>query len=201
MQDTIFSYDKIEDYNLLKQIFIKANENFLKNELELIITNTSETSLCGALKSHMEKQIQHNRFDGYYIDIEYNRNNGKIKTIIDKECKVLSVKCDYILHSRGNHVKQDNLLALEMKKAYRRKKEKNADRNRLIALTKSTYNTDIWSYDGMTFPAHVCQYIIGIYYEVDYRKGEILLEFYRQGKLEEAKVIKLPIAMRNRWEI
>ena len=198
MKKTSFSYDKIEDYKLLKEIFIQANENFLKNELELIITNVSETSLCGALKAHMEKQIQDDKFDGYHIDIEYNRNNGNIKTIIDDGCKVLSVKCDYILHSRGHHVEQDNLLALEMKKAYRRKQEKDADRNRLIALTKSTYNNDVWSYDGVTFPEYVCRYIIGIYYEVDYRKGKILLEFYRQGKLEETKLIKLPITMRNR---
>jgi len=32
-----------------------------------------------------------------------------------------------------------------------------------------------------------------------YQRGEILLQFYRQGKLEEAKLIKLPISMRNRW--
>ena len=187
-----FTYDSFDSYLFLKRIFNKANNDFLLNDFDLIQTNVAEPTLCSALKSRMDKYLEYNRIFDYYIDLEYNRNNGNIKTIIDEELSVIKIKCDFILHSRGHNIQQDNLLALEMKKSYRSQEEKDLDRRRLIALTKSTYDNDIWSYDGKTFPEHVCRYIIGVFYEIDKEKKKVNLEYYRSGKLVERKTIKIP---------
>lgn len=187
-----FNYDSEADYNFLKRYFNMANRDFLLKDFELIQSGVAEPTLCGALKSRMEKHLERNQIGDYYIDLEYNRNNGEIKTIVDEELAIIKIKCDFILHSRGHNIMQDNLLALEMKKSYRSQEEKDSDRKRLIALTKSTYDNDVWSYDGKTLPKHVCRYIIGIYYEIDSEKKIILIEYYRGGQLEEKKTIKIP---------
>lgn len=95
------------------------------------------------------------------------------------------------MHSRGECIERDNLLALEMKKSYRSKKEKDADRSRLECLTKDSFNHE-WSFDGTEPPEHVCRYAIGIYYEIDFDKNTISIEYYRKGKYhtKDKKLIK-----------
>lgn len=122
------------------------------------------------------------QYKKYYVDIEYNRNQGRVKTIISDQFEAVTVNCDLIVHSRGEIIQQDNLLALEMKKANRPATEKNKDRNRLIALTKSSYD-GVWSNDGIALPEHVCGYILGIYYEINIRKNTIQIEYYCNGEL------------------
>lgn len=187
----MFAYDNLMDYDYLKELFDKANEDFLSDELNIIRSNVTERMLCGSLKTKLEMYLQQDNVGGYHVDLEYNRNQGHVKTIIDDELHIVNIVCDLIIHSRGQNVRQDNLLALEMKKSYRSQKEKDSDRRRLIALTKSTFNNDIWSYDGKTFPEHVCRYIIGIYYEIDLRKNKIIIEYYRQGKLIKQRTVNL----------
>ena len=120
-------------------------------------------------------------FKGYYTDVEYNRNRGgKLKTIINSEEKIVNITCDLILHSWGVHLSQDNLIAIEMKKSNRPQDSKEKDRERLKALTKESYD-DIWSYDGKSLPEHVCRYVLGVYYEIDYSRREIKIEYYREG--------------------
>lgn len=179
----------------LKQIFLKANKRLLKNDLELFLNQVSERTLCGALKQHLDFYIHKTNYRDYYVDVKYNRNkNGKIKTCCpfdeDGIPTPVTINCDLIVHSRGNNIEQDNLIAVEMKKSNRPKKEKNDDRRRLIALTKDSYD-DVWSYDGVTFPEHVCRYKLGVYYEINYRRGSILLEYYYRGKLQYEETIKL----------
>ena len=152
----------------------------------------SERSICGEFKTHFEKFINEN-FDGYYCDIEYNRNlNGQIKTIINENLEVINIQCDLIIHSRGEKVEQDNILALEMKKSSRPQEEKVKDKNRLIALTKQTFG-DTWSFDGVSLPEHVCRYILGIYYEIDEDDKTVLLEFYERGQLISSEKIILKV--------
>ncbi len=100
----------------------------------------------------------------------------------------LSTTSLHLLHSRGNNISQDNLIAIEMKKSSRPEDEKNKDRDRLKALTKDSYN-DIWSFDGETLPEHVCRYELGVFYEVNYSKRRILIEYYRQGEIRDTKTI------------
>ena len=84
------------------------------------------------------------------------------------------------MHSRGENINQDNLIAIEMKKSNRPHKEKEEDSMRLMALTKDSYD-DIWSFDGKTLPEHVCRYELGIYYEINHSQRCIDIEYYSKG--------------------
>ena len=91
-----------------------------------------------------------------------------------------------IIHSRGERVADDNLVAFEFKKSTRSSGEKNDDRNRLRALTKSV-NDDIHTADGITHPEHVCGYIIGVYIEIDVRARLYSIEEYAQGEMVSSR--------------
>lgn len=167
-----------------KKIFDLANSKFLSKELSLIESDVSERCICARLKGYLEKEIEkYSKYKKYHVDVEYNRNAGHVKTIINSDFKVIQVTCDLIIHSRGEDEKNDNLIALEMKKSYQSEEKKNADRERLIALTRSEKNNDVWSFDGKTFPRYVCGYKLGIYYEIDLPNRIILIEYYRGGNL------------------
>ncbi|CAM3376843.1 hypothetical protein PALU110988_19355 [Paenibacillus lupini] len=75
-----------------------------------------------------------------------------------------------------------------MKKSVSGKKEKIKDKNRLIALTKDSFD-DIWAFDGTNFPEHVCGYRLGVYYEVNAVNRNVLIEYYLKGKLFITKEI------------
>lgn len=174
-------YDSKNVYNDLADLFLTANNNMLKNNSALFNLDSSERSICGALMLSMYVCLCNTPFREYYVDVEYNRNcEGLVKTIIDNEEVVTNITCDLILHSRGAFYEQDNLIAVEMKKATRSKEDKISDKKRLIALTQS--ENSVWSYDGETFPEHVCRYILGVYYEINKQCDSIYLEFYRQGQ-------------------
>lgn len=185
----------MKSYRELCSLFEKSNDDFLKNNISLLNSDVSERSMCGALAQAILLRIHKRaRFEEYHVDVEYNRNKGKIKTIkktvLGPDEKIVTVVCDLILHSRGECVDQDNLIALEMKKSTRSNKEKQKDRDRLSCLTKDTYD-DVWSYDGRTLPEHVCGYVLGVYYEIDQKKNEILIEYYYKG--EKVNSYKKPI--------
>jgi hypothetical protein len=165
-------------------LFHEANAKFLSQNTDLFATEVAERTLCGALMVAINSVIKKgfkrlNRYRNYFVDVEYNRNGGKVKTIINDDFKIVPINCDLILHSRGHHKWQDNLIAIEMKKAARPETEKLDDRNRLIALTRLT--DGVWSADGVTLPEHVCGYVLGIYYEVDIKNMTVHIEFYSEG--------------------
>ena len=170
----------MKEEKLLESIFQQANQLFLKREYENILRNVSERNLCGSLKGCFEKVLEKTEYSNYYVDIEYNRNQDYIKMILNEQEKLVAITCDLIIHSRGKFEK-DNLLCLEMKKSTASKQEKDKDKERLIALTKKSYQ-DIWPYHGID-PQYVCNYVIGIYYEMNRFKQTYYLEFYRNGKL------------------
>lgn len=168
----------------LIQIFDMTNHEFLSKELSLLISDVSERCLCAAMKPFFEDEIhKYQKYRSYHVDVEYNRNAGHVKTIINDKLEVIAITCDLIVHSRGENESFDNLIALEMKKFYRPQNEKDTDKMRLLALTKSTSTNEIWSYDGKTFPKHVCGYKLGIYYEINLAKKVIKIEYYVAGKL------------------
>lgn len=173
------TYDKMVD------LFEKSNERFLERDRSLFISQVSERTLCGALMLHIDRILHDDRnLVGYYVDVEYNRNAGAIKTICKTikgpDMKVIRINCDLIVHSRGEIAKQDNLIAIEMKKSTASKTCKDNDKERLIALTKDTFD-DIWSFDGKSLPEHVCRYLLGVYYEIDFGRKLIYVEYYRKG--------------------
>lgn len=173
--------------NDLIEIFEQANKNLLNKDIELFTAKVSERTLCGALMLHLHDVIKNTHYKEYFVDVEYNRNKGgKLKTILKtiKGCdeKIIRINCDLIVHSRGSNIYQDNLIAIEMKKSSRPQNEKDKDRERIIALTKESFD-DIWSFDGKTLPEHVCRYKLGVYYEINFRKKAILLEYFTSGNL------------------
>lgn len=169
----------------LERLFEKANKQFLKKNTMLFEVKVSERTLCGALMLELNDVISSTKFSKYFVDVEYNRNvGGKLKTLkksikgIDEQ--IVSINCDLIVHSRGQNRVQDNLIALEMKKSTGNKQDKDSDRVRLECLTKNP-EQDVWSYGGKVFPEHVCGYALGIYYEVDFKKQSIFIEYYTSG--------------------
>ena len=170
-------------YKSVLRIFEGANNKFLEQQKKFIISGVSERSLCGQLMSYIDKEKSDTSFSSYYVDVEYNRNrNDRIKTIKNSDEKIINVTCDIIFHSRGENLKQDNLIAIEMKKSNQPVDRKNQDRERLRALTKETFG-DIWSYDGKTLPKHVCRYLLGVFYEINIHRNIVEVEYYMKGEL------------------
>lgn len=174
------------EYLRLKELFLKANKNFLQKDRKLLMDKVSERTLCGALMLKLHEVLKETEYGNYYVDVEYNRNKGEVKTIYNGRAEVIKVNCDLIVHSRGENILQDNLIAIEMKKNEQPFLEKEDDRIRLSCLTKDSFDDNVWSYDGKIFPKHVCRYKIGIFYEINLNRMSLKLEYYYQGnKIDE----------------
>ncbi|GLC90066.1 hypothetical protein [Lysinibacillus piscis] len=171
------------------RIFEKASRNFLQEQSTFILSGVSERSLCGELMKYLAREISETNFSKYHVDVEHNRNEGgKLKTIKNGKEIVIPITCDIIVHSRGENIKQDNLIAIEMKKSTNNKVEKDKDRERLIALTKDSFD-NLWSYDGKTFPQHVCRYQLGVYYEINFIARHVVIEYYMKGELQKNYIV------------
>lgn len=169
----------------LEKIFEKANKSFIAKNTMLFETRVSERTLCGALMIELHEVLKGTKYSDYFVDVEYNRNVGGTlktlkKTIRGLDEQIVTINCDLIVHSRGQNVSCDNLIALEMKKSTGRQINKDSDRTRLECLTKSP-EQDVWSYGGKVLPEHVCGYGLGVYYEVNFRRKTILVEYYKEG--------------------
>lgn len=179
--------------NNLITIFETANANMVEKDIDLFTMKVAEQTFCGALMLQLHEVLKNTPYAGYYVDVEYNRNKGGtvktyIKTIAGPDNIIVKINCDLIVHSRGRNKTQDNLIAIEMKKSSRKEQEKTNDRHRLVALTKNSYD-DVWSYDGKTLPEHVCGYALGIYYEIDFKRKCLMIEYYVQGMLFDKKYV------------
>jgi hypothetical protein len=165
----------------MRDLFYRSFEKFLALESNNILSGVSERNLCNRLGFCLEDERKARGLEGYYVDAEYNRQqNGQVKTLLNGNYEEVSITCDLILHSRGESVARDNLIAIEMKKSSRPGAEKKKDRIRLIALTKKSYD-DIWSNDGVTHPKYVCGYELGIFIELDIRRGLVKVEEFQGG--------------------
>lgn len=166
----------------LSELFENAFSRFINNELQNILSGVSERNLCGRLSIEINGLLKKYGLSRYFVDTEYNRKqNGEIKTIINEKMEIVTINCDLILHSRGKSVQDDNLIAIEMKKSSRPEYEKVSDKNRLIAMTKSSFD-GVWSNDGKAHPEHVCGYKLGVYIELDVNNRFALIEYYRKGE-------------------
>ncbi|EDM84313.1 hypothetical protein [Limnobacter sp. MED105] len=174
----------------VRQVLDTTLSRFLTNEVQEILEGVNERSNCGRLAIYMhETAQQYGIHEIYLVDVEYNRKQqGQIKTIMNGKGRVVRVNCDVILHSRGVILNQDNLIAVEVKKVDRPYDEKQKDRERLRALTK-THLDDFCSGDGRTPPEHVCGYMLGVFIELDRFNFQCKVEYYRKGrKFEEASI-------------
>lgn len=173
----------------LTKLFSEAFTVFLNKEKDNIVNGVAERNLCARLAQYIENLLPDYKLSNYVADSEYNRKqNGEIKTILDEKLQIIPIQCDIIVHSRGHHIKNDNLIAIEMKKAYQSKTDKDNDRKRLRALTKDSYD-DMWSSDGKTHPEHVCGYALGVYIEIDPDQKKCLLEFYKKSQKQSEEII------------
>lgn len=177
----------IVDLTLLRTVFELTLDEFFAQEIQEILEGVNERNNCGRMAMYMQRIADAHGLQGYFADVEYNRKqDGRVKTILDREMKVVTINCDLILHSRGNNKAADNLIAIEVKKREGREDEKTKDKERLRALTKASYDDDVWSYDGVALPEHVCGYVLGVYIELDRHRQQCLLEYYKEGnKFEE----------------
>lgn len=149
------------------------------------------------LHLHEEMRKQNRLYKGFHADVEYNRNRKKIKKILQKkesneEKIITNISCDVLVHGRGLTPEQENLIAIEMKKAYAKDSDKNDDRYRLEALTSDPNewrDRGLFPYDGVEMEELRYNYVLGVYYEVSYSDGMILIEYYQNGeKQREYKV-------------
>ncbi|WP_214703225.1 MULTISPECIES: hypothetical protein [unclassified Exiguobacterium] len=184
---------KTQYYQMI-ELFEKANRNFLNDHLMLLESRVSERTMCGQLQININDLIKGDEFyEGYYVDVEYNRNVGRRgKRIRNDRFEKVNINCDLIVHSRGKDLEQDNLIAIEMKKveqrSLRKEEEIVKDKERLMALTRPSYGED-WRYDGENLPDFVCRFILGVYYEINYINRKIYIQYYRSGEMVDDRVI------------
>lgn len=174
----------------LRSIFEKASELFLEKQKELILSGVDERCWYHPFANYLENEMENKNIRGYHVDTEYNRNKGRMKTMLDDEqdFKVIKIRCDMIVHSRGKNKQQDNLICIEMKKSTAKENAKMTDKRRLQILTKDSFD-DVWSYDGKTLPEHVCRYQLGVYYEINLKAQVVHVEYYEKGeKVKEYEV-------------
>ena len=169
-------------YQTACRIFERANAHFLHEAYHAIINNVSERNWYGTMKSCLDRAKTGTGARNYHTDIEYNRNAGQLKTIMDERSEVISICCDVIFHSRGEVIEQDNLIAIEMKKTGSTDDDRSKDITRLRCLTRDSFN-DTWSFDGLALPEHVCRYMLGVFYEVDIATQSAVIQYYRLGEL------------------
>ncbi|WP_250623065.1 hypothetical protein [Pinirhizobacter soli] len=171
-------------------VFEDALTSFLAEEGASLLTNVSERNTCGRLAIYLQRHLEADGFIGYYADVEYNRKQqGLVKTIVNNNLEIVQITPDLIAHTRGERPPpHDNLIAVEAKKSARPDHEKDADRARLQAMTRTPFN-GVWPWDG-SHPEHVCGYAVGVYVEIDIDRHELRLEFYKKGRLRKQKVKK-----------
>ncbi len=170
------------DPNAVEALVERSLDEFFREEAENIALGTNERNLCGRLAIHLTKLLPEFELERYFADTEYNRKqDGRVKTILDHRNVVVTINCDLILHSRGDLVGEDNIIAFEMKKSTRSSLEKDDDRDRLRAMTKASYD-DIWSADGLAHPEHVCGYVRGVFVELDVAARTIKVEHFAAGQ-------------------
>lgn len=163
------------DVALVRGIFDETIRLFLKNDTKLIKTQTNERTYCGRMSTYMQNIAQECGLEGYFADVEYNRNMGRIKQTIQPDGSIQSINCDLLLHSRGIKPR-DNLIAVEVKKKGANDEAMKDDRKRLQALTKRCDS------DNNPSPTYVCGYLLGIFVIVESRECKCHCEFYENGE-------------------
>ncbi len=162
------------------QIFEKANARLLQCDVGIIESGVNERSICGALMCHLREQLGNTRYASYHVDVEYNRNCGSLKTIVNGNYEIVPICCDLIVHSRADKLDQDNLIALEMARSTHAKGKRESDKVRLQCLTSDSFD-NIWQHDGSSLPEHVCRYVLGVYYEIDTKRRQVSVEYFVKG--------------------
>lgn len=187
LQEKINKYSIKADKNakLALEIFYNANKIFIKDNIRNIELGVSEVTLQGDFSQTFKEVLKEMKIHNYYSDINYNKNKYFTKCIINEKMEFFDIFCDLIIHSRGENLEQDNLLAIEMKKKENRK-DRLKDRKRLEIMTSDTYVGEIL-FDEL--PPYICRYSLGIFYDLDVKKRQIKLDFYQHGEIVRTQII------------
>jgi hypothetical protein len=116
-----------------------AIRDFNMHESYLISRDLSERCICAKFMRYLETTLSESEFNDYVADVEYNRgHNGN-----EYSAKILhgrKIVVDLIAHKRGFSKENgfDNLLCIEMKKAYKNA-DMSSDKERLQILTNSQF--------------------------------------------------------------
>lgn len=97
----------------LIEIVKKAINSFNEDERYLIENTLSERCICSRFALHITNELIEQKYSGYVVDVEYNRNYRDIKHI-DNNSGPITV--DLVVHKRGNNPAY-NLICIEMKKS------------------------------------------------------------------------------------
>jgi hypothetical protein len=100
-------------------LFRRAFREFLAKERDNILNDVNERNLCQRLSIYLQRESDNAGLAGYYANTEYNRNQGRVKTILDDAMKEVTIICDLVLHSIGTKAARENIIAIEMKKSNR----------------------------------------------------------------------------------
>lgn len=173
----------------LDLVLEQSISDFFKMEAEAILDQVSERNNCQRFSIYLERRAHDAGLTGYRADAEYNRQSGgNRKRILIGNAEEAFIHSDLILHSRGSIPDQDNLIAIEMKKADRPDHEKQSDRRRLCAMTGPA---DKALDEQQTVRPYVCGYLIGMYIELDAHQGIANIERYENGKQAQVYSIQL----------
>ncbi len=187
LNQRIAEYSVYSDKNaeLALKLFYNANKLFIKNNIRNIELGVSEITLQSSLAQAFKESLNNMNLHNYYPDINYNRNQYFTKCIIDENLNFFDIFCDLIIHSRGENLEQDNLLAIEMKKKENRK-DRLKDKKRLEIMTSDSYIGEIL-FDEL--PPYICRYSLGIFYDLNTKKRQIQLDFYKHGQLVKNQIL------------
>lgn len=163
----------------LRNLFYESLNDFFSSEAENIEAGIAERNLCSRLAMILEPKAHRAGLTSYFADVEYNRKNGRVKTMIDQNEVIVRINCDLLLHSRGR-LEVDNLIAIEMKKSERPTQEEIDDCERLRILTKTNYN-DIVVLEGDLEEQHVCGYKLGYFLWIDTESKTYRLKEFSSG--------------------
>lgn len=117
----------------------EAIEKFNECEEYLIKNDLSERCICAKFMTYLEQVIATSEFQGYVVDVEYNRGYNKNECAA-KMFRGRKIVVDLIVHKRDyvTEIGFDNLLCVEMKKAYKHISMEN-DKERLKCMTNNVY--------------------------------------------------------------
>lgn len=187
-------------YEDLVTLFEDADRCFRHDDIRLFEDRVSERTLCGALMLHLHEEMRKHGelYKDFHADVEYNRNRNTIKKILQKKEDnddgiIVNINCDLLVHGRGLTLEQENLIAIEMKKNYAQEVDKNRDRYRLEALTSNPNewrDRGIFQYDGVEMENLHYNYVLGVYYEVSYSDGIVLIEYYQNGEKQQEQRVR-----------
>ena len=165
------------------EIFNESFEEWLRIEADHIMSGVSERTLCARLAIHIQLELLERGFSGYFVDVECNRmHDTDFKVILNDDQTEKRINADLIAHGRAKLACNDNLIAIEMKKAYRDDAKKDEDRLRLQSMTSPTQGAPQFR-DDCGKLKHVAGYLAGRYIEVDAETRTISVEAYRNGEL------------------